>query len=187
MIALTLTHFDKSFSIKGENIFLKAERQAVTKAIKDGRTFTSKEIRGATYLKNKDMSQSLGMKLPGATAFKIIAKLFIKGKKFPLFRFMQTKPDRKRGSYFASEFERGRTVINPNAFLAIPTRGKNTGFKSAYVRVGDARLPIKRIFSPSVAELSNQMRIPARLDTFIDATLKPEYYRLVNLYLGKGS
>lgn len=129
----------------------RAQRSAVSRTLTQSRTQISRQVREHLALKAKRVNEALDIRRPARHADPVAGRIKISPKPIPLKEY-GARQVRKGVSY--RMFRQGDRSRNRNAFIVGSLGGH------AFVRAGKARLPIKKLYGPSVL-WSVERQLPA--------------------------
>lgn len=175
MIELDDTEARKTLTRQARELSDKAIRRAETRglnrALRGARTELSREVRKEYRLKSRTISDAVGLERASASDRIPTATLTVTQKPIPLVQYGSPRQVRKGVSV---TIRKGQRQTVQSAFI-VDSRGAQ-----AYLREGKSRLPIRRLYGPSVRQLAPEAiersapRVNQRVSTEIERAVQRE-------------
>jgi hypothetical protein len=151
----------------------RVNRRAISRTQTSARTEISKGVREELALKSRDVKDSISIKRPGRDD-KPTGNVRIKAKPIALKRYGARTT--RKGVTVKVKKSRGRSVVE-GGFIVESLGGH------VFIRKGKARLPISKLWGPSVVKQVEQD--PERYQDFIDDTYRRRFNEQFNFELSK--
>lgn len=153
-----------------------AQRRAVNRGITGARTEMSREVRKTVRVKSADVRDAVAIEKASGSVATPEAKMRVRHKPIPLAHFGSPRQTKKGVSVTVIK---GKRQAIPSAFIVDNLGGH------VFKRKGAARLPIRKLFGPSVRQLA-----PHALETIepkVVARLEKELVRQLERMIEKAT
>ena len=153
----------------------KATNSAIGKTARKTRTFISKNVRQEYTVKAGDIRKSVGTRIrrPSRTS----AALDYKGSTISLRRFGARKRQVNGRPGVSVAVKKGQRKVVKGGF----SHGNGPIFK----RIGRSRLPIEKLFGPSVPQMVSNLQITDKTNEFIGFEFPKEFDIAMRFFIGK--